>query len=424
MTPSPALPAASARYRALVLAMLLLVYTFNFLDRQILGILVAPIKAELKLTDTQLGALGGIAFALLYSTLAIPLALVADRTSRSWVITISLTVWSAFTALCGLATGFWQFFAFRLGVGVGEAGGVAPSYAMISDYFPPEQRARALSIYSLGIPVGLAAGALLGGMLASAVNWRWAFIAVGLAGVVIAPLFRLVVKEPPRGMFDPAAVRSERVSVGAVFRILAAKPSFWLMAFGASFSSLCGYGLAFWVPSVLIRSFGFSLLTASQYIGSLLLIGGTIGVFAGGWLADRLGAKDRGVYAKLPAIAWLVTVPLFAAGLTSGSPTLSWFLFLIPHGLNILWLGPVTTAVQHLVPPPMRATASASFLFINNLIGLGLGSLIMGRLSDAMTAVHGADALRWATTYALGFYLVAAGLMLLAVRPLRRDWVG
>ncbi len=424
MTPSPALPAASARYRALVLAMLLLVYTFNFLDRQILGILVAPIKAELELTDTQLGALGGIAFALLYSTLAIPLALVADRTSRSWVITISLTVWSGFTALCGLATGFWQFFAFRLGVGVGEAGGVAPSYAMISDYFPPEQRARALSIYSLGIPVGLAAGALLGGMLASAVNWRWAFIAVGLAGVVIAPLFRLVVKEPPRGMFDPAAVRSERVSVGAVFRILAAKPSFWLMAFGASFSSLCGYGLAFWVPSVLIRSFGFSLLTASQYIGSLLLIGGTIGVFAGGWLADRLGAKDRGVYAKLPAIAWLITVPLFAAGLTSGSPTLSWFLFLIPHGLNILWLGPVTTAVQHLVPAPMRATASASFLFINNLIGLGLGSLIMGRLSDAMTAVHGADALRWATTYALGFYLVAAGLMLLAVRPLRRDWVG
>ena len=215
MTPSPALPAASARYRALVLAMLLLVYTFNFLDRQILGILVAPIKAELELTDTQLGALGGIAFALLYSTLAIPLALVADRTSRSWVITISLTVWSAFTALCGLATGFWQFFVFRLGVGVGEAGGVAPSYAMISDYFPPEQRARALSIYSLGIPVGLAAGALLGGMLASAVNWRWAFIAVGLAGVVIAPLFRFVVKEPPLGMFDPAAVRSERVSGSA-----------------------------------------------------------------------------------------------------------------------------------------------------------------------------------------------------------------
>jgi len=422
---SPHVGTASPRYRALVLAMLLLVYTFNFLDRQILGILVAPIKAELHLTDTQMGALGGIAFALLYSTLAIPLAVVADRTSRSWVITISLTIWSAFTALCGIATGFWQFFAFRLGVGVGEAGGVAPSYAMIADYFPPHQRARALSIYSLGIPIGLAAGALLGGVIASAVNWRWAFVAVGVAGVVIAPIFRLVVKEPPREAVDTSPTAKDAgVSVWTVFALLAAKPSFWLMSFAAAFSSLCGYGLAFWVPSVLIRSFGFSLLTASQYIGSLLLIGGTIGVFAGGWLADRLGGSDRGTYAKLPAIAWLITVPLFAAGLMSGSPLLAWFLFLVPNGLNILWLGPVITAVQYLVPPPMRATASASFLFINNLIGLGLGSLIMGRLSDAMTAQHGADALRYSTTYALGFYIVAAALMLLAVRPLRRDWIG
>ncbi len=408
-----------SRYPALVLAMLLLVYTFNFLDRQILGILAQPIKADLKLSDTQLGALGGIAFALLYSTLAIPLALVADRTSRSWVITVSLAVWSGFTALCGIATGFWQLFAFRLGVGVGEAGGVAPSYAMIADYFPPEKRARALAIYSLGIPIGLAGGALLGGLIASLVDWRWAFIVVGLAGVVLAPIFRLVVKEPPRA----AAAMLGPVRVGAVFRILAAKPSFWLMAFAAASSSLCGYGLAFWVPSVLIRSFGFSLVGTSQFVGSMMLVGGTIGVFGGGWLADRLGGRDRGNYARLPAIAWLITVPLFGAALMSPSPVLAWFLFLIPNGLNILWLGPVTTAVQHLVPAPMRATASASFLFINNLIGLGLGSLVMGRLSDAMTAVHGANALRYATFYALGFYLIAAALMFGAVRTIRRDWM-
>ena len=177
-------PAAnSPSRRAGVLAMLLLVYTFNFLDRQILSILAVPIKADLQLTDTQLGALGGIAFALLYSTLAIPLSLLADKSSRSWVITISLTVWSGFTALCGLATGFWQMFLFRLGVGVGEAGGVAPSYALIADTFPQEQRARALSIYSLGIPLGSAAGVLFGGYVASAIEWRTAFIAVGLAGV-------------------------------------------------------------------------------------------------------------------------------------------------------------------------------------------------------------------------------------------------
>jgi MFS family permease len=419
--------APSRAYRGVVLAMLLLVYTFNFLDRQILGILVQPIKADLGLTDTQLGALGGIAFALLYSTLGIPLALVADRTSRSWVVTISLTVWSGFTALCGLATGFWQLFAFRVGVGVGEAGGVAPSYAMISDYFPPEKRARALAIYSLGIPIGLAAGALLGGYIAQQVDWRTAFLVVGIAGVVLAPIFRLVVREPVRGGSETTAPApaADRVPIAAVFGILARKPSFWLMAFAASMSSLCGYGLAFWVPSVLMLSFGFDILGASQYIGSLLLIGGTIGVFAGGWLADRLGGADRGIYAKLPAVAWLITVPLFAAALWSPSPTLSWFLFLAPHGLNILWLGPVTTAVQHLVPPPMRATASASFLFINNLIGLGLGSLVMGALSDELKAYYAAaDALRYATMIGLGFYLIAAVLMFCAVRPLRRDWVG
>lgn len=424
--PTTAAP-PSRGYANLVLAMLLLVYTFNFLDRQILGILVQPIKAELGLTDTQLGALGGIAFALLYSTLAIPLALVADRTSRTWVVTISLAIWSGFTALCGIATGFWQLFLFRLGVGVGEAGGVAPSYAIIADYFPPERRARALAIYSMGIPVGLAMGALLGGYIAQNVDWRWAFIAVGMAGLVIAPIFRLVVREPRRGGADGAAAAAakpaERAPVSAVFAILARKPSFWLMAFAASMSSLCGYGLAFWTPSLLIRSFGFDLIGASQYFGSLLLVGGTIGVFAGGWLADRLGGKDRGVYAKLPAAAWAVTLPLFALGFWAQSPWVAWAFLIIPNGLNILWLGPVTTAVQNLVPAHMRATASASFLFINNLIGLGAGSWVMGAMSDAMTARFGEESLRYSLITATGFYLIAAILMLMAVKPLRRDWV-
>ena len=405
-------------YPGLVLAMLLLVYTFNFLDRQILGILAQPIKADLGLSDTQLGALGGLAFAALYSTLAVPLALLADRTSRSWVITAALTVWSGFTALCGLATGFWQLFAFRLGVGVGEAGGVAPSYALIADYFPAARRARALAIYSLGIPIGLASGTLLGAYIAAHVDWRAAFLTVGIAGILIAPAFRLVVKDPPR-----AAPLAGQAPVSQVFAILAAKPSFWLMAFAASMSSLCGYGLVFWVPSFLIRSFHFDLATTSYYFGSLLLIGGTLGVFLGGVLADRLGQADRGAYPRLPAIAWLITVPFFAGGFLVSSPMLAWFLFLIPNALNILWLGPLTTAVQHLVPPHMRATASASFLLINNLIGLGGGSFVMGIMSDAMTQRFGAEALRYSMVAALGFYLIATLLAFLAVRPLRRDWL-
>ncbi|NJC34927.1 putative MFS family arabinose efflux permease [Sphingomonas jejuensis] len=420
--PGPVVPTPG--YRRLVLGMLLLVYTFNFLDRQILGILAQPIKTELQLTDTQLGALGGIAFALLYSTLAIPLALVADRTSRSWVITISLTVWSGFTALCGIATGFWQLFLFRLGVGVGEAGGVAPSYAMIADYYPPEKRARALAIYSLGVPVGLAFGALLGGYIAQEFGWREAFVTVGLAGVVLAPIFRLVVREPGRGMMDAAPAAADRIRVSTVFPMLARKRSFWLMGFAAAFSSMCGYGLAFWVPSVLIRSFGFNLIETSMFVGSLLLIGGIAGVLAGGVLADRLGSRDRGWYARLPAIAWLLTAPLFAAGLYAPNATVAWLFLLLPHGLNILWLGPLITAVQHLVPPPMRATASACFLFINNLIGLGVGSWAMGAMSDGLAARYGDDSLLYATIIALSAYVVAALLGLLAVKPLRRDWVG
>jgi len=411
-------PLTTPAYRRLVLAMLLLVYTFNFLDRQILGILAPAIKADLHLSDAEFGAVGGLAFAMLYSVLGVPLAYLADRTSRSWVITGSLVVWSGFTALCGTAMGVGQLFLYRLGVGVGEAGGVAPSYALIADYFPPQSRARALAIYSLGIPVGLAGGTLLGAYIASAVEWRTAFYAVGLAGIVIAPLFRLIVRDVPR-----KAAPAEAAPLATVFPLLARKPAFWLMAVAAGCSSLTGYGLALWTPSVLVRSFHFDLITTGQFMGSLLLIGGTIGVFAGGWFADRLGPGDHGWYAKLPAIAWLITAPTFAAGLLSaGSPTLAWVLLLVPNALNILWLGPVTTAVQHLVPQHMRATASASFLLINNLIGLGIGPWLMGRLSDAMTATRGADALRDAAILCLGFYLVAAVLMLLAVKPLRRGW--
>ncbi len=410
-------------YRAVVLSMLLLVYTFNFLDRQILGILAIPVKEDLGLSDTQLGALGGIAFALLYSTLAIPLALIADKTSRTWVITISLTIWSGFTALCGFATNFWQMFLFRLGVGVGEAGGVAPSYALIADYFPSHERARALAIYSLGIPLGSAAGVMFGGYVAQMIEWRTAFIAVGIAGVVIAPLFRLIVREPKK-VFAPATTPVEPPQkTSDVFRILAAKKSFWFLSFGASMSSLCGYGIAFWLPSLMQRSFGLDLIGTSQFYGAILLFGGTAGVLAGGWLGDYFGKKDRAAYAWLPAISFILGVPLFAGGILSSSVTAAFLFLLIPQALAYVWLGPVLSAVQHLVPATMRATASASFLFINNLIGLGFGTLILGAMSDRFSQTYGDEGLRYAILSALVFYIAAAVLMALAGKHLRREWV-
>lgn len=409
---------APERNARLVLALLLIAYIFNFLDRQILGILGPSIQAELRLSDEQFGVIGGTAFALLYAGLGIPLAYLADRTSRSAVVAGSLAVWSGFTALCGAAVGYWSLFLARLGVGVGEAGGVAPSYALIADYFPAERRARALAIFSLGIPLGLGGGAFIGARLADWFGWRAAFVIMGLAGVALAPILRSVVRDRPRS--EPA---SSQVPLGTVFPILARKPAFWLLAFASSASSLCGYGLALWTPKVMMLTFGLDLVSTGNFIASLLLIGGCAGVFAGGLLADRLGALDRGWYAKLPAIAWIVSVPTWGFGLFAPNLWIAWPLLLIGNAVNILWLGPVITAVQHLVPRAMRSTASASFLLINNLVGLGVGPWLIGRLSDALKSSYGADALRNAAVACLGFYLLAAVLMLLSVRSLRASWV-
>ena len=408
---------ARATSRGTLLGMLLVMYSFNFVDRQIIGILAGPIKAELGLSDTQLGLLGGVAFALFYTGLGIPVALLADRKGRSGVIAASLALWSGFTALCGLATSFWQLFLCQLGVGVGEAGGVAPSYALIADSFPPAQRARALAVFSLGIPLGSAAGVLFGGLVAASFGWRSAFVAVGLAGLAFAPVFWWFVRDPPRATDAPAAP-----PVREVWRTLKAKPSFWLLAFGAASSSMLGYGVAFWLPQLLQRSFGLNLIETSQFYGGVLLIGGVAGVLLGGWLGDRAGAKSKAGYARLPAIAFLAAVPIYAVAVSSGSAAVAFPLFVLCQALAYIWLAPVIAAVQHLVPPAMRATASAVFLFVNNLIGIGAGTFVMGRMSDTLTARLGDEALRVAMLVSLSFYGIAAVLMWLASRRLERDW--
>ena len=406
------------RRASVVLALLLIAYIFNFLDRQIVGILGPSIQAELHLSNAEFGAIGGTAFALLYAVLGIPLAYLADRTSRSAVVAGSLGVWSAFTALCGAVTGYWTLFLCRLGVGVGEAGGVAPSYALIADYFPPDRRARALAIFSLGVPIGLGAGSFIGGQLAARFGWREAFAILGIAGLALAPALRFVVRDVAKPV--SASTSSPLLTV---FPMLARNPAFWLLAFAASASSLCGYGLALWTPKVMMLSFGLDLVSTGNFLASLWLIGGCAGVFAGGWLADRLGSSDRGWYAKLPAIAWLISIPAWGLGLLAPNLWIAWPLLLVGSAVNILWLGPIVTAVQHLVPRAMRSTASASFLRINNLIGLGVGPWLMGRLSDGLEATHGANALRDAAVACLGFYLLAALLAVLSLGSLKGSWI-
>jgi predicted MFS family arabinose efflux permease len=419
---APATAVETPRYRAVVLLMLVLVYTFNFIDRQIVGILAVPIKADLGLTDTQLGLMGGLAFALFYTLLGIPIAMLADRANRTTIMAVALVVWSAMTACCGLAQNFAQLFVARLGVGVGEAGGVAPAYSLVADYYPSDQRARALAVYSFGIPLGSAAGIFFGGLIASLVDWRAAFIVVGLAGVLLAPIFKAVVREPERGRYDARGAASRPASLREVARVLLGKPSFWGLSLGASASSMMGYGLFFWLPSFFVRSHGLTLLEASLYFASILLVGGMAGIWLGGWSADRFGAGKRRAYAYIPAVAFVGTVPFYVAAVTTSSLTLSFCLFLVPVALGLVWLGPVLSAIQHVVPSGMRATASAVFLFVNNLIGIGLGSLALGALSDALSTRFGADSLRYAILAGTVFYLVAAALFVLSARRLERDW--
>jgi MFS family permease len=418
-----------SRYRYVVLAMLILAYTFNFLDRQILGILAGSIKADLHLTDTQLGLMGGVAFAALYTTLGVPIAWLADRVSRTWIMTVALTLWSGFTMACGFASGFWSLFLSRMGVGVGEAGGVAPAYSLISDYFPKSQRARALAVYSFGIPLGTALGVLFGGLIAAYVNWRYAFIVVGAAGVLLAPIFKWVVKDPPRGGMDRAPGEAAPLEApkapafGAVLAVILPKPSFWLLAFGAACSSICGYGVAFWLPTFFQRSFGLSLTERALFYSALSLFGGVAGIWLGGFLADRFGAKNKAAYALAPAICFLVALPCFLLAMNVNSMVLAFLLFLIPTGLNLAWLGPVIAAVQHLAPASMRTTVSALFLLINNLLGLAVGLWFFGYVSDLLAPRYGAESMRHALYFGLGFYGLSAALLIVASRRLKRDWV-
>jgi MFS family permease len=420
---------ASLAYRSYVLVVLVIVYTFNFIDRQIVGILAVPIKAELHLSDSQLGLMGGLAFALFYTLLGIPIARLADRVSRTWIMTVALALWSLMTAMCGLTQNFAQLFMARVGVGVGEAGGVAPAYSLICDYFPTKERARALSVYSFGIPIGAALGIVLGGFITSLMSWRMAFFIVGLAGLLITPLLKFTVREPKRGALDPARGGPDRAAVPSaptlleVIAVLARKPSFWGMSLGAASASMMGYGLFFWAPSFLVRSFHLSLLHASLGFGALVLVGGLIGIWFGGALADRYGERRRAMYAFIPATAFLATVPFYVVGVLSTTLWISFAVLLVPTALGLVWLGPVLAAVQHLVPANMRATASALFLFINNLIGIGLGTTLIGVVSDATRVRFGLESLRYAILAGTGFYLIAAMLFFFAGRKLAKDWV-
>jgi predicted MFS family arabinose efflux permease len=386
----------SRRVAGYGLFMLTLVYAFNFVDRQILVILQEPIKVEMGLSDAQLGLLSGFSFALVYITAGIPIAYWADRSHRRNIIAGALTIWSGMTALSGLAQNYSQLLLARIGVGIGEAGGSPPAHSMISDYYPPERRGTALAIYSTGVHLGVFLGFILGGLISQAYGWRIAFMAVGIPGILLAALLVLTVREPPRGRWESASRAAYKPGLKETLVQLSSYRSFWYLAAGGGLTAFVSYGSGNFAPSFLVRNHDLEI----GQVGTILAIfgggGGMLGTFLGGYLADRLGARDSRWYLWLPAIASTLALPLGLPYLLLDDTTVAiGFMLLVTIALNT-YLGPSLAITHTLVPPSMRALASAILFFVLNMIGLGLGPLTVGLLSDFYAAYVGDESLRYA----------------------------
>ena len=412
LEPAAAGPAAprfapvSPAYGRYALGLLVAIYTVNFLDRQIITTIGESIKVDLGLTDTQMGALGGIFFAAVYTILGIPIARVADKGNRAWVMTISLAVWSGFTVLSGFAKSYAVLAISRAGVGVGEAGCSPTAHSLLADYFPPEKRATALAIYSMGISIGTLLGMAIGGIVAEHYGWRAAFMVAGAPGLAFAVLAIFTLREPRSQLSRDArmaANAASHISLLKVFSTLEQRPTFWLFALGGALTAFVSYAhgqfftpffLRNYTPQLieLAGQFGMAPAPGKPPLGFLSLalglsagIGGAIGAWLGGVLADRWGARDMRNYALFPLLAPIVSTPVlwFAVG-TENMP-LALTLLLVPNIAVGAWWGPVYGGVQTLTPPAMRALSAAVLLFVINIIGLGGGPTAFGMVTDAMT---------------------------------------
>lgn len=409
----------------LMLWTLLIVYILNFLDRQIVNILAEPISQELGLSDTQIGLMTGLAFALFYTVLGIPIARYADRphSNRVTIISLSLAAWSGMTALCGLAQNFVQLLLARIGVGVGEAGCTPAAMSLITDAVPPEKRSSAIAFYGLGVPAGSLLGLVIGGVLADAYGWRVAFMAVGIPGVALACLLPLLLRDPRfAGSVKP--VRSDAAPALpflTALREMAQSPTFLLLMGGAAITAFLSYGKAVWAVILFQRSFGLSPGATGLYLGVTLGLAGMAGTWLGGFVADRYGRTDRRWIIFGPALAMAVAAPLLFLAYASADWRVALLLLILPTIFNAMYYGPTYGAVQGLVRPEARATASSLMLLAQNLVGLGAGPLLFGLLSDMFRPVAGAESVRWVLYGAAWLGLIPAVLFWLAGRGMARD---
>ncbi len=403
-------------YAAYVLGVLFVVYVFNFIDRQVLGILIGPIKEDLGVSDTVMGLLAGPAFALFYTLAGIPIARIADTRSRRGVIAISLTLWSAMTALTGAARNVWHLALTRVLVGVGEAGGSPPSHSLLSDYFPPERRASALALYANGIYVGSGMAYMLGAWVYTHFDWRTVYYALGIAGLPLALLVVGTVRELPRGVWETPEAPPEPAPFPAVVEFLRSRKTFVWLVSAACFQSMAGYGVLLWGAEFLVRVHELTRLDIGLRMGAILMLGGCLGVTFGGWLADRLGTRDKRWYLWMPATVALVSLPPGAGFVLAGGAADSLACFAVYYTIANMYVGPLWAVPQNLVPAEMRATTSAILLFILNLAGLGLGSFAVGALNDVLADAYGELAIRWSLLLVVAAGGVASIFYLLAGR--------
>ena len=413
-------------YAYYVLAVLFVVYVFNFIDRQILAILLQPIKEDLQVSDTAMGFLTGFAFAVFYAVAGLPLARVADRWVRRSLIAISIATWSLMTAASGLARNFTDLAVARIGVGIGEAGCTPPAHSLLSDYFPPEKRATVLALYACGIYTGVGLGFWLGGWINDAFGWRVAFMVIGLPGVAMAILVRLTVREPPRGMSERPRGIGERqhvddrtYSLGETWRFLTRLPSGRRISLAASFQAFVGYGLGAWIPAFFIRLHGMTTGELGLWLSWITGIGGALGAFSGGWLADKWTQRQPKARTYISLVGALLSIPFIIGALIIEDTTLALLSFFPANVFGTMWLGPAGSIVQDLAPPAMRATASAVFIFILTMIGLGAGPQTVGILNDVIGTP---DAIRYSLLgVAVSTSLISAVFFWLTGKTLEQD---
>ena len=411
-------------YRRYVLFLLLIVALFNFVDRQILAVLLEAIKQEFSLSDTELGMLGGVAFAVFYSLLGVPIAWLADRYNRRNIIAIALCLWSAMTAVCGMTTGFVSLFLARVGVGIGEAGGNPPAYSLIADYFPPERRATAMAVIGMGIPLGVLTGFLVGGWVNEFLGWRSAFMAVGMPGVVLAVVLWFTLREPPRGFYEPQQAVGQTPSILSTFHHLWQRPACRHLCMAAALYGMSGWGAGIWQPSFFMRSHGMGSGEAGTWLAFVFGLSGACGSFLGGMIGDRVFkiTQDPRWYLWISSTGILVAIPFVFLVYLWPTPIPALLFLSIPTFLGHMYLGPVMAMLLGIAGAQRRALASSIYGLFVNLVAMGLGPLTVGMASDYLQPRFGNDSLRYAILAVVVISTAWAALhFLLATKTIRQD---